>query len=89
MVPQPVIEVDSGMSLSDIMNGTNGACTARLQNGREFVIMASSIYEQMHDARYLNTALCSVRKSVEDFEQGRFVSGNQSVAQLREKFGMP
>lgn len=88
MAPQPVIEVDGNASLSDILDGANGACTARLQDGREFVIMESSVYEQMYDDGYLNAALGSIRKSVEDFEQGRFVSGNQSVAQLREKFGV-
>jgi prevent-host-death family protein len=59
----------------------NGKATAVVQDAES--------YQQLLDKIELLKSIVGIRKSIEEFEQGKGIPLKQAFAELREKYGLP
>ena len=59
----------------------NGKATAVVQDAES--------YQQLLDKMELLESIVGIRKSIEEFEQGKGIPLKQAFAELREKYGLP
>lgn len=88
MTPQPVLELDKGISAFEALTANEAMYTVRLADGRDKVIMDASVFAQMQDDGYLNEALASVRQGLEEIERGEGLDAWDVSRELRARYGL-
>ncbi|MFB2837056.1 type II toxin-antitoxin system Phd/YefM family antitoxin [Floridanema evergladense] len=71
------------------LNETKAPIVLTVNGKASVVVQDAESYQQLLDKVELLESIVGIRKSIEEFEQGKGIPLKQAFAELREKYGLP